>query len=378
VFKLGRILNRLKKPSYRIHFNDGAYAHNPNEDKSLFVKFLLSGKVKYEVSLQPDHWGKANIRYYAPWEIVITDEYGRLVTRHCFNLERKRVRINIDSKSLGDTLAWIPQVDRFARAHPQTEVYCGHFWPQLGLAEKYPHIHFIDPASKQDDIYATYVIGFYFDDRCQNMHPKDPRTIPLARVASDILGLEYEEVKPILPIADTDPVFDRPTVCFAMESTSGCKLWQREGGWQELVNYLNHAGYRPALIQKGEDQLDNIINLSGDYPITDRIEQLRDCTFFVGLGSGLSWLAWALGKKVVLISGFSRPFAEFQDNCYRVINPDVCHGCWNDTEYNYDRGDWDWCPRYKGTSRQFECSKEITVEQVIEALRALLADSQQQ
>lgn len=374
MFRPSRFLKRFRKPNYHLHFNDGAYVRNPNADRNLHVRFLRDGKTEYEVTLQPDHWGKTNLRYLVPWVIEISDEFGRVVTQHRFNLDGKRIRINIDSKSLGDTLAWVPQVNRFARNHPQSEIYCGHFWPRLGFTDIAPNLHFIDPATTLEDIYATYAIGFYFDERCTNMHPVDPRTVPLVKLASDILGLEYQEVKPVLPLMDSKRVFERPSVCFAMESTSACKLWQRPGGWQQVVDYLNEAGYQPVLIQKGEDQLENILNLSGDYPITDRIAQLRQCEFFIGLGSGLSWLAWALGKKVVLISGFSKPFAEFQDNCYRVINRDVCHGCWNDTTVVYDRGDWDWCPYHKGTSRQFECSKEITAKQVIEAVQKLIAE----
>ena len=374
MFSPSRFLKRFRKPNYHLHFNDGAYVHNPNVDRNLHVRFLCDGNTEYEVTLQPDHWGKTDLRYFMPWLIEISDEFGRVVTQHRFNLEGKRIRINIDSRSLGDTLAWVPQVNRFARNQPQSEIYCGHFWPQLGFVDIAPNLHFIEPDTALEDIYATYAIGFYFDERRKNMHPIDPRTVPLIKIASDILGLEYQEVKPVLPLTDPVPSFKRPSVCFAMESTSACKLWQRAGGWQEVVDFLNEAGYQPVLIQKGEDQLENILNFSGDHPITDRIAQLHQCEFFIGLGSGLSWLAWALGKKVVLISGFSEPFAEFHDSCYRVINRNVCHGCWNDTAVVYDRGDWDWCPYHKGTSRQFECSKEITAQQVIQAVQKLIAD----
>jgi autotransporter strand-loop-strand O-heptosyltransferase len=41
------------------------------------------------------------------------------------------------------------------------------------------------------------------------------------------------------------------------------------------------------------------------------VDLLRHASFFIGLGSGLSWLAWASGIPVVLISGFSLPNSEF-------------------------------------------------------------------
>ncbi|MEJ0003708.1 MAG: hypothetical protein WDN30_09295 [Pararobbsia sp.] len=36
----------------------------------------------------------------------------------------------------------------------------------------------------------------------------------------------------------------------------------------------------------------------------ERARWLKHAAFFVGLSSGLSWLAWAAGTPVVLISGF--------------------------------------------------------------------------
>ena len=85
----------------------------------------------------------------------------------------------------------------------------------------------------------------------------------------------------------------------------------------------------------------------------------------MGIGSGLSWLAWACNTKTVLVSGFSMDWCEFQADV-RVINKDVCHGCWNKPEWgDFDRGDWNWCPKLKGTDRQFECTKQITSDMVI-------------
>ncbi len=50
---------------------------------------------------------------------------------------------------------------------------------------------------------------------------------------------------------------------------------------------------------------------------------------------------------------------------YRVINWHVCNSCWNDVRLGYDTHDFFWCPRHKGTPRQFECSRSITATQVI-------------
>jgi len=102
---------------------------------------------------------------------------------------------------------------------------------------------------------------------------------------------------------------------------------------------------------------------TGDQPLQERGRWLRHAEFFVGLSSGLSWLAWAAGTPVVLISGFTHPINEFETP-YRVINYHVCNSCWNDPQHVFDHGDFLRCPRHKGTPRQFECTRAIGAGQV--------------
>src|SRR6202012_3953389 len=94
-----------------------------------------------------------------------------------------------------------------------------------------------------------------------------------------------------------------------------------------------------------------------------RAPWLRHADFFVGLSSGLAWLAWACGTPVAMISGFTHENNEFATP-YRVINYHACNGCWNDVRQRFDHQDFFWCPRHKDTPRQFECTRLITPEQV--------------
>jgi FkbM family methyltransferase len=100
------------------------------------------------------------------------------------------------------------------------------------------------------------------------------------------------------------------------------------------------------------------------------INDLSECEFFIGLGSGLSWLAWACKLPVVLISGFSEKWAETTLDTYRVINESVCHGCFNSDRL--DAGDWNWCPLHKNTGRMFECTKEISSDMVIKEINKII------
>jgi autotransporter strand-loop-strand O-heptosyltransferase len=100
---------------------------------------------------------------------------------------------------------------------------------------------------------------------------------------------------------------------------------------------------------------------------------MTSCQFFIGIGSGLSWTAWAAGLPLVLISGFSKEYTETADKTYRVINKSVCNGC-----FNWDRldpGDWNWCPKFKGTDRHFECTKTITSKMVIDEINKLIEEN---
>ena len=101
-----------------------------------------------------------------------------------------------------------------------------------------------------------------------------------------------------------------------------------------------------------------------------RARWLAHAEFFVGLSSGLSWLAWAVGTPVAMISGFTHPTNEFATP-YRVINYHVCNSCWNDPAHRFDHKDFLWCPRHKDTPRQFECTRLITADHVKAIIRSI-------
>ena len=112
-------------------------------------------------------------------------------------------------------------------------------------------------------------------------------------------------------------------------------------------------------------------DFTGDLPLRERINLLAYAEFFIGLGSGLSWLAWAVDIPVILISGITATWFEF-DTPYRIANKLVCFGCHNDTTIKW--GDYEKCPRHKNTTRAYECSTKISAQQVIDAIDQLLED----
>ena len=112
-------------------------------------------------------------------------------------------------------------------------------------------------------------------------------------------------------------------------------------------------------------------DFTGDLPLIERVNLISYAEFFIGLSSGLSWPAWAADCPVVMISGFSPAWFEF-DTPYRVINRLVCFGCHNDINFKWSN--FAACPNHKGTDRAYECSKKISARQVIQTIEQLLED----
>jgi autotransporter strand-loop-strand O-heptosyltransferase len=164
-----------------------------------------------------------------------------------------------------------------------------------------------------------------------------------------------------------------------MQSTTQSKYWNNPTGWRDVIAFLKQAGYRVICIDQKSVHGTGIVwnhlphgaeDETGDKPLVERARWLKHAEFFVGLSSGLSWLAWACGTPVVMISGFTHPTNEF-DTPYRVINYHTCNGCWNDVRHRFDHKDFLWCPRHKDTPRQFECTRLITSDHVKTAIRQI-------
>lgn len=355
------------KVSYNINFNDGAYFEVLSKiDKSFNVNFIDddTNDVKYSLKMNSNTWAKTNTKYFKNWRIEAKDDDDNFV--YNMKLENENVLIDFHSSSIGDTLAWVPYAEEFRKKH-NCIVYCSIHKNLHKLFEKeYKDIIFIKPGTVIDNLYATYKLGWFSPN--PDIHPNDYRTMPLQKTASDILGLPYEEIRPKITIPKQGRPIGRKYVVIAQFSTADAKHWHYPGGWQRIVDWLKENGLEVMVISSQDTNLRGVIKEIGDQPLEKRINQINHSEFMITIGSGLAWIAWAIGKKVVMISGFSKPFCEFQENCIRVINENVCNGCFNDLKYEFDRGDWNWCPVNKGTPKMFECSKSITPEMVIKEM----------
>lgn len=349
------------KSNYRFiqHFVDNPYFEIVGKSNSDFMVQFSDEKenIIYEKIIKCNSWVKLNRQYYTDY-IVKVWENIYLVYDEKFSLKNKKVMISFDSSSLGDTLAWIPYCDVFQKKH-DCELIVSTFKNFL-FENQYPNITFVTPSTVVHNLYTKYNLGWFYD---KNKEPVLPNTIPLQQTACNILGLDYVEIKPKL---NFEPAFWKieKYVTIAPNSTSGCKEWSKEN-WQEIVNFLHQQGYSVYNVSKEKNyELENVYIL-GDESLDTTMRFIYNSEFFIGLSSGLSWLAWALGKRVYMIANFTEGNHEFQDNCVRFTNEKVCHGCWNNPNFKFDKSDWNWCPINKNLPKMFECQKGISANYVI-------------
>jgi len=360
-----------------INFVRGAFVEVKGLKKAEYKVDFINQKTNqtmYSSTIQSNMWTKCSVEYFVNWKIVIY-ENGKLWKEHYYDASGKRVYVALDSKALGDSLAWFPYVDEFRKKY-NCEMVTSTFMNHM-FVEQYPDIQFVEPGVSVENLYAMYSIGlFYNEDSVINglKNPLDPKHQTMQKMCSDILGLDFVEVKPLIK----KRVIEKPQqkqITIAIHGTAQPKYWNNPFGWQEVVDWLNGRGYAVKLLSKeGDNYMGNRIP-TGVFqhptgPIEGVMDEMLKSVAFIGIGSGLSWLSWSLNVPTVLISGFSYKWAEMSD-CIRIGAPaGKCEGCFN--RLRLDAGDWNWCPDHKDTPRQFECTKSITSEMVIKELEKFL------
>jgi autotransporter strand-loop-strand O-heptosyltransferase len=343
---------------------------------------LDTGNTLYETEIKA---GRVNStkRYYIRFRLEVWQQ-DESVLVHDYSAADRDVLMRFPVDTLGDPLGWFPYAVKFQRQHG-CKLTCSMSGKMIGLLRRsYPGINFVTEADvDKERYYASYTIAVYYQGGLmydyKDCVPCDFRRVGLHRAAGYILGVDPTEEPPrILVPNDTRPLAE-PYVCIAVQSTLQAKFWNNPTGWSEIVSFLKAAGYRVVCIDLKSVHGQGLVwthipagaeDQTGDQPLVERARWLKHADFFIGLSSGLSWLAWAMRTPVVMISGVTHPTNEFVTP-YRVINYHACNSCWNDPLAPFDRGDFLTCPRHKNTPRQFECSRLITAEQVKQTIRRI-------
>jgi autotransporter strand-loop-strand O-heptosyltransferase len=362
--------------TYNLHHVDGLYFEllgdegKNKEYDVVFVDrrtaklgyFLPQSEIIYETKMKPGSWAKLSRKYLS--DIAIFVKYqGRTVKQINLldELKGKRVFVVFESKSLGDSIAWVPYCLKMQEVY-KCEVIVSTFKNDL-FESVYPELTFVPRGLTVHNLMARVELGWFWDDVKE---PVNPVTIPLQQTASNILAIEFEEIRPRIAFKPQKPMIGK-YICISTRSTSQCKHWYY---WPELIQQLKNWGYRVfELSQEADDYGAETLE---DKSLANVMNYLHHAELFIGLSSGISWLNWGIGKHTVMISNFTKADHEFQEDCTRITNLEVCNGCWNNPLFRFNKGDWMWCPEHEDTPRQFECHKGISAETVINNIKHLI------
>ena len=346
------------------------------------IKFFnhKTNELIHEDTITNNMWTSPNYKSFIKWRVEIWENNSK-IHEHIFDLTHKRVYIYLDSKSIGDTAAWFPQVEEFRKIH-NCEVICSTFHNKW-FESQYPQIQFVSPGTYVDNLYASYGIGWYYegDKFNEHFHPLNPQQVPLSKTASDILGIPYKEIKPKIYTKNIKSDIKEDYIVISPHSTKHCAYWNHPNGWQTVIDYLNNKNYKVVMSSaeplgdtwhdsKLGGTLKNVIDKTEKYSLEETFSLIKNSKGLIGLSSGLAWISWALNIPTIMISGHSDPTLE-PTTLTRIYTPEgFCRGC--HATNKLDAGDWEWCPYHKNTPRHFECTKSITPDLVIQEIDRIL------
>ena len=370
------ILGETGIPGLRLDFDFGLRLQVPegNWHVDLFDEdtgFLLFSEDVSECVLISEE------KFYIRWHVdVFLDD--KPVFSHDFDLEGQEVFIDADHRAIGDTLVALEDIREFQRIHG-CHVICKVADGMADFVRRYyPWLR--QGSFLTESTYASYVLWPWMDMSRPIASRIDGKRIPMLQIGKEMLGIAKPVPKSVIaPLRKRQ--IQEPYVCIGVQASSARKAWLYPGGWDVVVEYLKSMGYRVLCIDRErrteeKDRGMEIVmpegaeDFTGDIPLGERLELLAYAESFIGLGSGLSWLAYYADCPVVMIGGFSEDWHEFPTP-YRVANRMVCNGCYNDIRVSYLSG---FCPYHQGTDRELECQKRISPRQVIQAIERLVRD----
>lgn len=281
-----------------------------------FVEFIdrTSGNIISNGFVESNDTISAERQWFTYWRINIYKK-EKCIYIEDFNPEGKNIFIKIDARALGDNIAWMPYIEEFRIKH-KCNIICSTFYNEL-FENEYPELLFVKPNTNIKNIYAQYYVGTVKPDNYK-YSPRPYGKISLQETASDILGLKHKALTARITKPDINKT---KSVCISEKASSIFKEW--DGDWQKVTDYLVQKGYEIKIISKEPTNLTNITDKTGDVYLSERIKDLCQAEFFIGVSSGLSWLANACGTYVFIISDYTPKDHEFKNNCTRIYS-DKC------------------------------------------------------
>ena len=276
-------------------------------------------------------------------------------------LEGKEILMHFDSFCLGDTICFSAFIDAFLEYHKPKKVIISTFFPHLfkSTDDRYEFIN----ANQKLKLTIDKLLDVGYD---KNSLEDTKGGMMYAAKRTMLLPQETKPGKcPVIPY-ERKVIPNKITI--APESLKKIAQWNFFGnyGWQQLVNEIVNSGFIVSNVSyENTINLQNVTGFHGHDDIKVALNEILSSRVFVGLSSGLAWLAWAYNVPVVMISGFTKEHNEF--DCFRVVNKFSCNGC-----FNLFQNIQSTCPLFLGTDRENECHKSITPKMIIDKINEVL------
>ena len=300
----------------------------------------------------------------------------------------KKHLIYLGSRALGDCICAMPYLDLYSKKH-KVEIHLlgdpnyGDLFDLSrlkGLFDKsYPNIKIL--SSEMNCEYEKIVeLKFKFDKILQQSF-------------AEALGFNnYSYIRPKMDSFKKERPIKNKYITFGVHSTFQMKYWNHPDGkkvqgespyWNDLCRmFRKKTNLTPVCLSLDEtfgvppyfNGLPKKAVKKIGMPFEDVINYIEHSEFYIGLSSGMSWVAHALGKPVVMIANFTDDKNEFDLNIndyIRITNKDVCHSCFGEISKNttFKGLKWDMCPKHQNTNRQFESHTSITPEYVFDEIK---------
>jgi len=279
----------------------------------------------------------------------------------------------LESRSIGDNIAAIPYLDM--HRDEDKEIYVSINDNMIQYFEKeYPNTKFV---GRNDGVVYDEIVPLVYDFNK-----------PLQLGYALQMGFDpapYIRPRMTLPVGIRS--IKSKYVTIGIHSTAQLKYWNHPKGkkvqqeatyWNELCGMLRKSGYTPVVVERDEmfgvppfrNGLPGKANKKFGQSFDESMNLIYHSEFYIGISSGMSWVAHAMGKPVAMIANFTEDWNEFDlslPDYKRITNKSVCHGCWNkvNIDHAFDKNDWYWCPKNKN----FECHTSITPERVYEEIK---------
>ena len=310
----------------RFDFNDGARIALPDAKSPWRVRLsdLDTGNILYDTTIAAGRDQSSSKRYYLRASASRSGRADASVLKHDYSAEGPRRPDPVPGRHARRHAGLVPlcgEVPGAAQVAGSTCAMSGKLIPLF--RDAYPDIEFMTHEEvKPERYYATY------QHRASSSTTRPTCSSPATSATSGCTGRRATSSASIPTEARADGSRS-PTTAGRSPSPMSCiaraeprrkrKYWNNPAAGSRSLRFLKDARLPRRLHRPEAGAWDGprLERRSPTAPRTrpatgrfnERARWLKHADFFIGLSSGLAWLAWAVGAPVVMISGLhpSRP-----------------------------------------------------------------------